>query len=502
MRRRRFLPPRHPPLPRSLSHRSRAWSAAATRPGGEPLPVPPSDVVLRLPQDMYLHEGAPTEWWWHIGTLRAGERVFGFEINAASFEGQGFAFTQVMLSDVARDAPPAHDAVRTAGLLAERLGAERSVEGLVCTAGAADSKLNAFAVLEPGSGYTSSPRVEIVGGGGSGAVALATVDPATGRLANVVLVSAGTGYVGAEVRVVGGGGSGAVVRALHTYVAMEAPQGDPTHDIHVQALLVDDPTLTEVRFDLRFSQQGRPFFVWGTGINPGGSGHDLQTNNFYFSLTRLAASGTIELGGRRSPSRARRGWTTSTARSARPRTPSKWFLQDMQLDDGTCISNYSTVEDGLPALGERRPSTATIQDASGSIWYVPTFVTPIERTWTSPVSGETYFMKFRIEILSFDADLVVESLMDSQEFPVVGSPVYEGRRRRRDVPRAARPRNGVERAGSVSTASDRRVKRRRRASRTPARCAAALSDVRIRSMYACRRGVRSSSWFMFAQSSV
>jgi hypothetical protein len=57
---------------------------------------------------------------------------------------------------------------------------------------------------------------------------------------------------------------------------------------------------------------------------------------------------------------------------------------------------------------------------------VPTFVTPIERTWTSPVSGETYFMKFRIEIPSFDADLVVESLMDSQEFPVVGSPVYEG----------------------------------------------------------------------------
>ena len=103
MRRRRFL-----------ATAASAASAVAVAPlaslvgcgdasGGEPLPVPPSDVVLRLPQDMYLHEGAPTEWWWHIGTLRAGERVFGFEINAASFEGQGFAFTQVMLSDVARD---------------------------------------------------------------------------------------------------------------------------------------------------------------------------------------------------------------------------------------------------------------------------------------------------------------------------------------------------------------------------------------------------------------
>ncbi len=425
MRRRRFL-----------ATAASAASAVAVAPlasmvgcgdasGGEPLPVPPSDVVLRLPQDMYLHEGAPTEWWWHIGTLRAGERVFGFEINAASFEGQGFAFTQVMLSDVARDTHYQRTTPFVPPVFSPSGWAQSDPsKDWYARLGAADSKLNAFAVLEPGSGYTSSPRVEIVGGSGSGAAALATVDPATGRLANVVLVSAGTGYTSEpEVRVVGGGGSGAVVRALHTYVAMEAPQGDPTHDIHVQALLVDDPTLTEVRFDLRFSQQGRPFFVWGTGINPGGSGHDLQTNNFYFSLTRLAASGTIELGGETFAVEGTTWMDHEYGAFGTAANPVKWFLQDMQLDDGTCISNYSTVEDGLPALGERRPSTATIQDASGSIWYVPTFVTPIERTWTSPVSGETYFMKFRIEIPSFDADLVVESLMDSQEFPVAGSPV-------------------------------------------------------------------------------
>ena len=428
MRRRRFL-----------ATAASAASAVAVAPlaslvgcgdasSGEPLPVPPSDVVLRLPQDMYQHPGAPTEWWWHIGTLRAGERVFGFEINAASFAGQGFAFTQVMLSDVARDThyqrttpfvPPVFEPSRWAE--------SDPAKDWYARLGTADSKLNAFAVVEPGSGYTSSPQIEIVGGGGSGAAALATVDPTTGGLANVVLVSAGSPYTSLpEVRVVGGGGSGAVVRALHTHVAMSAPQGDPTQDIRVQALLVDDPTLTEVRFDLRFSQQGRPFFVWGTGINPGGSGHDLQTNNFYFSLTRLAASGTIELGGETFEVEGTTWMDHEYGAFGTAANPVKWFLQDMQLDDGTCISNYSTIEEGLPALGERRPSTATIQDASGSIWYVPTFVTPIERTWTSPVSGATYFMKFRVEIPSFDADLVVESLMDAQEFPVVGSPVYEG----------------------------------------------------------------------------
>lgn len=428
MRRRRFL-----------ATAASAASAVAAAPlvslvgcgdasSGEPLPVPPSDVVLRLPQDMYAHPGAPTEWWWHIGTLRAGERVFGFEINAASFAGQGFAFTQVMLSDVARDAHYQRTTPFVPPVFSPSGWAESDpAKDWYARLGSADSKLNALAVLEPGSGYTTLPQVEITGGGGSGAAALATLDPATGGVANVVLVSAGSGYTSEpEVRIVGGGGSGAVVRALHTYVAMDAPQGDPTQDIHVQALLVDDPSLTEVRFDLRFSQQGRPFFVWGTGINPGGSGHDLQTNNFYFSLTRLAASGTIELGGETFAVDGTTWMDHEYGAFGTAANPVKWFLQDMQLDDGTCISNYSTVEQGLPALGERRPSTATIQDASGSIWYVPTFVTAIDRTWTSPVSGATYFMKLRVEIPSFDADLVVESLMDAQEFPVVGSPVYEG----------------------------------------------------------------------------
>ncbi|MBM4244664.1 MAG: hypothetical protein FJ148_12715 [Deltaproteobacteria bacterium] len=397
--------------------------------GGEPQPVPPSNVVLSLPKDMYAHPGAPTEWWWHIGTLRAGERVFGFEINAASFAGQGFAFTQVMLSDVARNThyqrttlfvPLTFDPSRWA--------ASDPSRDWYARLGSVDSKLNAFAVVAPGSGYTSPPQVEIVGGGGSGAAAIAALDPATGGLANVLLVNPGSGYTSQpEVRLVGGGGgSGALVRALHTYVAMSAPQSDPTQDIHVQALLVDDPSLTEVRFDLRFSQQGRPFFVWGTGINPGGSGSDLQTNNFYFSLTRLAASGTIELGGETFAVEGTTWMDHEYGAFGTAANPVKWFLQDMQLDDGTCLSNYATLEDGPPELGERRASTATIQDASGSIWYVPTFVTPIERTWTSPVSGATYYLKLKVEIPSFDAELVVDALMDAQEFPVVGSPVYEG----------------------------------------------------------------------------
>jgi predicted secreted hydrolase len=63
-----------------------------------------SDVAIRFPTDAYLHVGAPREWWWHIGTLQAGARRFGFEINAAGFSAaeppvQPSCFSQVMLSD-------------------------------------------------------------------------------------------------------------------------------------------------------------------------------------------------------------------------------------------------------------------------------------------------------------------------------------------------------------------------------------------------------------------
>lgn len=58
--------------------------------------------VIHLPQDEYLHPTAGNEWWWHVGTLTAGEHVFGFEINAAlrTFGGQKVLFSQIMLTDV------------------------------------------------------------------------------------------------------------------------------------------------------------------------------------------------------------------------------------------------------------------------------------------------------------------------------------------------------------------------------------------------------------------
>lgn len=67
--------------------------------------------AITLPQDHYLHPGAATEWWWHVGTLTVcdpvdgNERTLGFEINAVGatedgHNGDAANFSQIMVTDV------------------------------------------------------------------------------------------------------------------------------------------------------------------------------------------------------------------------------------------------------------------------------------------------------------------------------------------------------------------------------------------------------------------
>ncbi|TVR48626.1 MAG: hypothetical protein EA425_14010 [Puniceicoccaceae bacterium] len=69
-------------------------------------------------------------------------------------------------------------------------------------------------VTSPGSGYTSSPEVTIVGGGGSGATARAVIDTGTGELVQIDVINPGSGYTTPPtVEISGGGGSGATAIA-------------------------------------------------------------------------------------------------------------------------------------------------------------------------------------------------------------------------------------------------------------------------------------------------
>ncbi len=225
----------------------------------KPEPVPDENVVLAMPKDMYRHNGAPTEWWWHIGTLRAGDRVFGFEVNAASFTGQSFAMTQISLSDVEGEQHYDHTqlyAPKPVGVFDVASWAEGDPgKDWYAKLGDASWAVGGFVVTAAGSGYTSSPEVRIEGGGGSGASAIAVPD-AGGGIGTILLASPGSGYTSTPtVTLVGGGGSGATAVAVRNAAHMTAPQADPTKDIRVQSVFTDEETLSEIEFDLTFSSR-------------------------------------------------------------------------------------------------------------------------------------------------------------------------------------------------------------------------------------------------------
>lgn len=396
-----------------------------------PDPVPEEHVVLSLPKDMYRHKDAPTEWWWHIGTLRSGDRVFGFEVNAASFVGNSFAMTQVSLTD----AESGDHYERTQVYVPQPIGnfdVSTWAEGdpskdWYARLGDPSWTVGGFTVSNPGSGYTVAPTVTIEGDG-SGASALAILD-SSGGVGQILLLDPGTVYTETPQVTLTGGGSGATAVAVRNYVSMTAPQEDPSQNINVRALLVDDPTLTEIEFDLTFSQQGRPFFVFGTGVEPRAKVHSMTENNYYFSFTRLAASGTITIDGEvfevsgttwMDHEYGNFGGNTSETRV-------RWLLQDMQLDNGYTLSNAGIIGEGYkPEIDVAVDSYVTIQNPEGDLYYVASTVTAIGELWVSPRTHRGYAQQYLVEIPSFDAEIIVTSRLPDQEFAVAGAPVYEG----------------------------------------------------------------------------
>ena len=319
----------------------------------KPKPVPPADSVIRLPADQYRHVGAPTEWWWHTGTLVARDRVFGFEINAANFT--AVAFSQVMLTDVHKKIHYQKTALQSGG--------------------------DGWAEADPSKDW---------------------------------YVKLGGPNVGPD------------------WITMNAPQSDPTGNMAVKASMQDTVTGTLIAFDLRMSQQGPAFIVWGSGVAPtppnaGG----VKTNNYYYSLTRIHTSGQISIGNEVIPVEGLTWMDHEYGLFGTSGHPVKWFLQDLQLDNGVHISNSVTFPNAPPQLDIPVQSGATIQFPDGTTYFDGNCtLTPVGRTWPAPNSGGTFFLEFKLDIPSFEASFTVTSLMDDQAFtlpPLLGvGDNYEG----------------------------------------------------------------------------
>lgn len=309
------------------------------------------EVYVSLPKDMYLHtpktdtskDGCPTEWWWHIGTLKTNTgKVFGFEINACAIYPYGF--TEVMLTDV-QSQKHYHQTIPDLNI--SDLWAE------------SDPNKEWFVALEN--------------------------------------------------------------------VTMKAPQEDPTQNMVVNAKLEDGDTIVD--FDLKFSQNGKPLIVWGDGatpVIPPQTKPTLKDNNFYFSLTRLQASGTITISIKNSDVIPEKHEVTGVTWmdhewgkfSNKKGKQVKWILQDMQFENGICISNYSLKE---PKLNESTQGMATVQiNKNSDSTYVQTKITPKKSTL---INGKEYFTEIHVEIPDYKIKATVTSLMPDQLFE---GGIYEG----------------------------------------------------------------------------
>ncbi|HET6409626.1 MAG TPA: autotransporter-associated beta strand repeat-containing protein, partial [Chthoniobacteraceae bacterium] len=75
-----------------------------------------------------------------------------------------------------------------------------------------DSGVTSIPIAAGGSGYIGRPVVQITGGGGVGASAIANFDEATGAITGITITSPGSGYTSVPtIALIGGGGTGAAI---------------------------------------------------------------------------------------------------------------------------------------------------------------------------------------------------------------------------------------------------------------------------------------------------
>ncbi len=202
-------------------------------------------------------------------------------------------------------------------------------------------------------------------GDGKGATGYTKLD-SKGGVAQVVVTDPGTGYTRPPRVVITGNGSGAKATAYNSWVSEQAPASDPTRNIHIRALLVASRSMQKVTYDLTFSQIGKPFWVFGTGVDPLATQFSLTKNNYYFSFTHLRATGTISFGGKTYRVHGETWMDHEYGNFGAADHPIHWILQDLQLKNGWSVSSVGILASGkVPQLNVPFTGFATVESRMG-----------------------------------------------------------------------------------------------------------------------------------------
>ncbi|HYG62570.1 MAG TPA: lipocalin-like domain-containing protein [Thermoanaerobaculia bacterium] len=201
-------------------------------------------------------------------------------------------------------------------------------------------------------------------------------------------------------------------------------------------------------------QPGKPPVLQGDrGLSQ--KGPEPGNASYYYSLTRMPASGTVRVGGERFQVSGLawmdREWSTSSLSA--DQVGWDWFA--LQLDDGTDLMLYRLRKKD----GSADPlSSATVAGPAGETRHLSLADFRLEdlERWTSPRSGGVYPARWRVRIPAEDLDLEVSPLLADQELDVSfryweGAVAVEGRHRGQPV----RGRGYVEMTGYTGEISAR-----------------------------------------------
>lgn len=163
----------------------------------------------------------------------------------------------------------------------------------------------------------------------------------------------------------------------------------------------------------------KPPAIHGTnGVSVKAAGEGYASH--YYSLTRLAAAGSITVGGRTEPCSGL-AWMDHEFGSSELREHQQgWDWFSLQLDNGTELMLYQIRKrDGIPDV----TSSGSVVQPDGNVIHLTNrdfVVTPLSR-WKSSRSGATYPMGWRIDVKPLRISLAVREEMRDQELITKGS---------------------------------------------------------------------------------
>jgi predicted secreted hydrolase len=195
---------------------------------------------------------------------------------------------------------------------------------------------------------------------------------------------------------------------LHVWLGDWTAEGVPPHGWPLRLRAGDD----DIRIDLALTTAKPPVLHGERGLSR--KSPEPGNASYYYSLTRMPVSGTVQVGGR-SHAVEGLGWMDrewSTSALAPDQVGWDWFA--LQLDDGRELMVYRLRErDG----GVAATSQGTLVGPDGSTRTLERedVTVHVLDHWTSPRDGARYPARWRLNVPAAELDLEVTPLLADQE---------------------------------------------------------------------------------------